>query len=185
MLRALSFFLIPTVLAGALAFGTTALVSSEPPSTWWVNWGGESFSSRGQLRGWLRAHGHSYRGWAANHPFAAARLEGRDAPAPETRRVPAAKPKPKTPQSTAEPRVAARRLQVAARDRQDASIADSLILLMLVVVAVALVATAALPIPLLRAIRAPDLVDEHRLELATAGVSIAIGMAAAQLLSGH
>jgi hypothetical protein len=40
-------------------------------------WGGESFNSRVEFEAWLVPRGGSYEAWAAKHPAAAARLEGR------------------------------------------------------------------------------------------------------------
>ena len=181
MLKPLATLALTAVVVGALGFGATTLVGDEPPVTRWVNWGGQSFASPGQLRQWLGGRGLSYREWARNHPSAAARLEGRELP---PRRATRAEPRPASaaPAQAAPAQAAQKAAPVAARPGP--SIADRLILLLLATCAVALVALAALPTPLLQAIRVPALVNEHRLELATAGVSIAIGMAAAQLLSG-
>ena len=77
MFKTLATLAIPIVLVVALGFGATAIVGRDPPPTQWVNWGGESFSNPAGVRRWLRAHGLDYRGWARNHPGAAARLEGR------------------------------------------------------------------------------------------------------------
>lgn len=178
MLKSLATLALTTVFVGGLGFGATTLVGNEPPATRWVDWGGQSFSSPGQLRMWLRGRGVSYRKWAKNHPSAAARLEGREPPPRRPTRGESA------PASAAPKKAAPKTAPVAAAARPGPSIADRLILALLATCAAALVALAVLPIPLLRAIRAPALVDEHRFELATAGVSIAIGMAAAQLLSG-
>jgi hypothetical protein len=40
-------------------------------------WGGESFNSRVEFEAWLVLRGGSYQTWAARHPTAAAKLEGR------------------------------------------------------------------------------------------------------------
>ena len=178
MLKSLATLALTMVFVGALAFGATTVVGNEPPATPWVHWGGKSFSSPGQLRMWLSGRGVSYREWAKDHPSAAARLEGRE---PPRRRATRGEPRPA---SAAPAKAAQKTPPVAAAARPGQSIADRLILLLLATCGAALVALAVLPIPFLRAIRAPALVDEHRFELATAGVSIAIGMATAQLLSG-
>jgi len=178
VLKSLATLALTAVLVGALGFGATTLVGNEPPATRWVDWGGQSFSSSGQLRQWLSGQGLSYRKWARNHPSASARLEGREF---RPRRATRGEPR----RASAAPAKAAQKTPpVAVAARPGPSIADRLILLLLATCAVALVALALLPIPLLQAIRAPAVVDEHRFELATSGVSIAIGMAAAQLLSG-
>jgi hypothetical protein len=177
VLKTLATLAVSTIVVGALAFGVTTLVGSDL-QTRWVNWGGESFSSPSDLRSWLRARGLSYRAWAKNHPLAAARLEGRAEPRPA--RISVTRDEPKAPPSAAAPAGA----EPPDRHGSGRSVADRAILLLLVLIGASLVALAALPVFLLRAINVPDLVDEHRFEFATAGASIAIGMAAAQLLSG-
>jgi hypothetical protein len=178
VLKSLATLALTAVSVGALGFGATTLVGNEPPATRWVDWGGTSFASPEQFRQWLSYQGLSYRTWARNHPSAAARLEGRELP---PRRATRGEPRPA---SAAAAKAAPKAAPVAAAARPGPSIADRLILLLLATCAAALVALAVLPTRLLWAIRAPALVDQHRFELATAGVSIAIGMAAAQLLSG-
>jgi hypothetical protein len=183
VLKSLATLALTAVYLGALGFGATTLIGNEPPATRWVDWGGTSFSSPEQLRQWLSYQGLSYRKWARNHPSAAARLEGRELP---PRRATQGEPRPASAVAAkaAPAKAAQEAAPVAAAARPGPSIADRLILLLLATCAAALVALAVLPTRLLWAIRAPALVDQHRFELATAGVSIAIGMAAAQLLSG-
>lgn len=49
-----------------------------------VVWGGRTFSTPQQLAAWLAARGANYKTWAANHPAAAASLEGRSSTLPGT-----------------------------------------------------------------------------------------------------
>ena len=181
MLKLFLTLLFPTILVGGLSFATTKLVSPERPGAAWVNWGGQSFSAPGELRSWLRTHGSSYQRWAANHPAAAARLEGRPPPREAAAEAPE---KPSEAPRATDPSAAAERDTSAARGRASPSIASSVVLVGLVLLAVGMIAIAAVPVPVLFALNAPVVVHEHRTELAAAGAAIAVGMLAARLLSG-
>ena len=196
MLRVLAILSLPAVLAGVLSLGASKLVGDPPPAQW-IIWGGTAFSNPASFAEWLERRGFSYREWADDHPAAAARLEGREAPeadaapdGPPAAAAAATKAKPqRATQGLASSRSAsAAQASTGTRARSTpeqghSSGGASLMLLALVVVAVALVALASLPIPMLEAIRAPNILAEHRLELAVTGASIALGMGAAQLLT--
>lgn len=186
MLKALAVLSLPGILAGGFAFGTSTLVGRDPAPTQWVVWGGEAFSNPGELAQWLRARGLAYETWAARHPNAAARLEGRRPPQVVTETVtpraaasqaPSEKPKPQneTPAGTE---------AVAAPPPGSSSEGPAAMLLTIAILAaaLALVTLASLPLVLLQRIRIPAFLQEHRPELAAAGISMAVGLSAAHLL---
>jgi hypothetical protein len=69
--------LLPSVLVTAIYLGTGQLWPADPPPALRgsvVEWGDRSFTTRRGFEMWLEANGGDYRRWAANHPYAAARL---------------------------------------------------------------------------------------------------------------
>ena len=187
MLRTLATLAIPSVLVAAFSFGASTLVARDDTDrSRWVDWGGRSFGSPEELRGWLRARGLSYRGWARNHPYAAARLEGR-APPPRNPPQRAAPPEEAPPEKTAPPPTAPApaHADVAAdaRGQPTASAVDRLVLIVLLVLTAGLVALAATPAAVLFAVNAPLMVHERRAEFLAAGLALGVGVLAAQVLS--
>jgi hypothetical protein len=182
MLKLLAALALPAAVIAMTGFGTT-LFKAEPSGTPWVVWDGRGFANPDELARWLDDRGVRYSTWAQQHPLAAARLENREPPP-----LPAKATSPKGEPSAARPEAPAqatpKTVSVTTADRAGGSIVDELLLLLLLALAAALVAVAVLPLPLLRTIRVPELVGDLRLELAFAGVSIVIGVAAARLLTG-
>lgn len=176
MLKLLAALALPAVVITGTGFSVRALTPDRAGSPW-VVWDGRGFSNPDEFARWLDRRGVRYSTWARDHPQAAARLENRTPPPAErkpktsTSGVPAAKP-----DKTAAP---------AAENPAGRSVGHQLVLLALLALAAALVVISVLPLPLLIAIKAPAFVGDLRLELASAGVSIAIGIGAAQLLSGN
>lgn len=60
----------------AIGYAAGAQVGPFAPAPLLV-WSGESFNNRADFEAWLDVRGGSYAGWAAKHPAAAAKLEGR------------------------------------------------------------------------------------------------------------
>jgi hypothetical protein len=182
VLRTLATLAIPSVLVAAFSFGASTLVTrGGADESRWVNWGGRSFSSREELRGWLRARGLTYRAWATNHRYAAARLEGREPP-PRNPPAPAAPPEEAVPAPA--PAVPTQVDGAAdARGQPTASIVDHVVLTALLLLTAGLIGLAVTPVPVLFAINAPVVVHERRAELLAAGIAIGAGVLAAQLLS--
>jgi hypothetical protein len=54
---------------------STPLPPAAAPAPRGLAWGGQRFTSAGQLRNWLKRHGIGWARWARNHPAALAKLE--------------------------------------------------------------------------------------------------------------
>ena len=63
--------LVPGAAVGYAAGAKVGPFAPEPL----IVWGGEEFTSKADFESWLVARGGSYQAWAANHPFAAAKIE--------------------------------------------------------------------------------------------------------------
>lgn len=175
MLKLLAALALPAVVITGTGFTVRALTPDRVGSPWIV-WDGRGFSNPDEFARWLDRRGVRYSTWARDHPQAAARLENRAPPAAEK--------KPQRPASGVPAAKATKTAASAAGNPTGRSAGHQLVLLALLALAAALVVISVLPLPLLLAIRAPAFVGDLRLELASAGVSIAIGIGAAQLLSG-
>jgi hypothetical protein len=134
-----------------------------------VRWNGQTFVRQGDLAAWLSARGARYETWADRHPPAAARLEGRGharPTSPTTRQV-----SDIVVRSAREAPAPTHRAAAAARPPVGAL---PLLPLLLAPVAGLLLVLLALTVPAPRAAHASRL-GAHRLGLAAAGASIAVG----------
>jgi len=161
---------VAAVLLGSVLLGAPAALAESGESPRTLRWGGQEFSTPAGLAAWLQSRDLSYTRWAANHPSAAARLEGRalDAGGPAT-----VKPSPSaaSPTTPAPPAAETTRSPAAA-----------LLIAALLVLAAGLLVAAAAPPHLLAFLRAPEAVHDRRTELAATGAALALALGAAYVL---
>jgi hypothetical protein len=165
--RKVTIFWLITGLA-FLAAGMSAAGASTDPSQS-VRWGKRTFTRPAEFAAWLRARGLAYQTWAEQHRAAAARLEGR---LPRLVEQPVTEPEPQEPAPVASE-------TTASNDDGHATRTASFALLAL---AATLLAGSAAPLLILKRLRTPAVLLEHRLEFAGAGVSIALGLGISYLL---
>jgi hypothetical protein len=154
--------------------GVVAALAVVPPAAAdAVRWSGRTFASQGDLAAWLSARGAKYETWAERHPPAAARLEGRGyarSTSPATRRVPDIVERAREAPAPAPPDRAEGAPRLSPRSPVGA--VPLLPLLLAPVAGLVLVLLAlAVPAPAVPASR----LGTHRLGLAAAGASIAVG----------
>ncbi len=137
-----------------------------------MEWGGRSFSTPSEFAQWLEDRHLSYGMWSKNHPTAAAQLEGREefdleGPGPARAAIPV---DPATASTVTPPSDSSR------------SGSRSLLMASLAALAASLLVLALLPALYVRRAGLPGGLAEHQLELAGAGMALAIALAAAYVL---